>query len=301
MKLLSEIEFPQNPTCATIGFFDGVHSGHRYILSELKKISAQENLESLIVSFKNHPKNFFSKNENLKLLSPENEKISLLSKTQIDNLLLLNFNEKIAKMKAEDFLIFLKNFYKIKILLVGYDHHFGCDKEKNFNDYLILGEKIGVKIIQCNALINNDLTASSSKIRNFLENAQIENAARLLGYDYSIRGTVIHGNQIGRKIGFPTANLNVDNQKLIPANGVYFVKIKIGENLHKGMLNIGFRPTLTDKIRTIEVHIFNFNENIYGKKIEVIFQKFIRNELKFNSLDELSEQLKKDKILISSL
>jgi len=334
MQIISANNKISEPTCATIGVFDGVHLGHRFLLENLQKTAISSQLKSLVVTFRNHPQEFFNYQNNFKLLTTENEKIDLIAKHKPDFTLLLDFNKEISAMKAADFLLFLKNNYSLKKLVVGYNHSFGSDKIGDFERYKEIGKNLNIEIVQCepyffcnnlsfrpkgeiaccqqkttykqNAIYSfsvvsnspfgrNDSVVSSSNIRNLLLDGNIETANTMLGKNYSLSGIVQNGEKNGRKIGFPTANLAISSQKLIPKVGVYSVDVLYKNNIFKGMLYIGNRPTLDGKKQSVEVNIFDFNENIYGESITIFLKKFIREDKKFNSLEELKDQLIKDK------
>jgi len=308
MQIIFENNRIFEPTCATIGVFDGVHLGHRFLLENLKKEAILSGLKPLVVTFKNHPQHFFEPQNKFQLLTIEEEKIGLISALNPDFLLLLDFNKEIAAMKAVDFLLFLKNNYCLKKLIIGYNHSFGSDKIKDFEQYKQIGKSLEIEFKQCPAApptvvgeLNNTLKISSSNIRKLLCEGDIENANVMLGRDYAVSGVVVDGEKNGQKIGFPTANLSVPPHKLIPKSGVYAVKILIANQTFNGMLYIGNRPTLHGKTQTVEVNIFDFNENIYGRQITVFLKYFVREDQKFNSLTELKAQLTKDKTEILGL
>jgi riboflavin kinase/FMN adenylyltransferase len=296
MQLFSSNNKISEPTCATIGIFDGVHLGHRFLVENLKKTAISSGLKSLVVTFRNHPQNFFSDKNDFKLLTTENEKIDLISELNPDFTLLLDFNKEISVMKAEEFLLFLKNNYSLKKLIIGYNHSFGSDKIRNFEQYKEIGKKLDIEIEQCEPFyFAENQQISSSNIRKLLLDGDIETSNAMLGKNYSLSGIVESGEKNGRKIGFPTANLAISSQKLVPKVGVYSVDVLYKNNIFNGMLYIGNRPTLDGKNQTIEVNIFDFNENIYGENITIFFKKFVREDKKFNSLEELKQQLQKDK------
>ena len=285
---------------ATIGFFDGVHLGHRFLLNQLNMYSTQFGLESLVVSFVDSPQRILSPNSDIKLLTTSSEKIAIFSELGLQNCLMLNFDENMAAITSYDFLKLLHDTYRVQKLVVGYDHHFGSDRLRTFDDYVQLGEKIGVEVIACQPFIAENLTVSSSKIRTFLLEGDIMKANELLGSPYTMQGVVVSGNQIGRQIGFPTANLQLDVSKLIPKGGVYAVDVMFDNVLFQGMLNIGTRPTLSGQKQTIEVHIIDFEKDIYGDTLVIRFRKRLRDERKFESINELKAQLELDKSLINN-
>jgi riboflavin kinase/FMN adenylyltransferase len=213
---------------------------------------------------------------------------------------MLNFDENMAAITSYDFLKLLHDTYRVQKLVVGYDHHFGSDRLRTFDDYVQLREKIGVEVIACQPFIAENLTVSSSKIRTFLLEGDIIKANELLGSPYTMQGVVVSGNQIGRQIGFPTANLQLDVSKLIPKGGVYAVDVMFDHVLFQGMLNIGTRPTLSGQKQTIEVHIIDFEKDIYGATLIIRFRKRLRDERKFESINELKAQLELDKSLINN-
>ena len=285
---------------ATIGFFDGVHLGHRFLLNQLNMYSAKFGLESLVVSFVDSPQRILSPNSDIKLLTTSSEKLAIFSELGLQNCLMLNFDENMAAITSYDFLKLLHDTYRVQKLVVGYDHHFGSDRLRTFDDYVQLGEKIGVEVIACQPFIAENLTVSSSKIRTFLLEGDIIKANELLGSPYTMQGVVVSGNQIGRQIGFPTANLQLDVSKLIPKGGVYAVDVMFDNVLFQGMLNIGTRPTLLGEKQTIEVHILDFEKDIYGDTLIIRFRKRLRDERKFESINELKAQLELDKSLINN-
>lgn len=292
------------PCVATIGFFDGVHAGHRYLIQQVKEIAATKGLRSALVTFPIHPRKVMNADYRPELLTTPEEKISLLAETGVDYCLMLDFTPEIAHLTALEFMTqILKERYQVSCLVIGYDHRFGHNRSESFEDYVRYGEAIGIEVIRAQAYSKNieigteqNIPVSSSLIRKLLHQGEVDIAARCMGYEYFLDGTVVGGYQVGRKIGFPTANLNVDNpDKLIPADGVYAVWVTLDGNTYMGMLNIGKRPTIDNgPDRTIEVNILHFHSDIYDKSIRLTFIKRTRPELKFNSVDELIAQLHKD-------
>lgn len=301
MKILSDKQKLNVQTIATIGFFDGVHIGHRFLLSELKTIGQKKRLESLVISFNNSPQNSLHPEKNIKYLSTPLEKTQLLSDFGISNCLMLDFDKKIAQQDAETFLMWLKEMYSVKILLIGHDHRFGNDKISTFETYQKLGEKLNIEITKCTKFEDNGKQVSSSIIRSLISNGDIKLANQLLDYTYSITGKVIHGNKIGRTIGFPTANLKINSEKIIPKNGVYIVETCINNQIYKGLLNIGTRPTVDGNTQTIETHLIDFNKDIYDEKITLYIKKRLRDEIKFSSITELQQQIEIDRKLLYSM
>jgi len=298
VNILSDIQNSTQDTMATIGFFDGVHLGHRFLLNELKTYAAQFGLESLVVSFVDSPQRILRPSSDVSLLTTDKEKVTIFSQLGLQNCLMLNFDKNIAAITSYDFLKHLHDTYRVQKLLVGYDHRFGSDSIDTFDDYVRIGKKLGVEVIACRPFLTEDLTVSSSQIRTLLLQGDVIKANELLGSPYTMNGVVVSGNQIGRTIGFPTANLQLEISKLIPKGGVYAVDVLFKEQLFKGMLNIGVRPTVLGETQTIEVHILDFEQNIYGETLTLKFRRRIRDEYKFASIDELKSQLETDKLLI---
>ncbi|OIP05414.1 MAG: riboflavin biosynthesis protein RibF [Bacteroidetes bacterium CG2_30_32_10] len=289
-----ELNYP----VVTMGSFDGVHLGHLQILSKMVEIARKEQGESVLFTFYPHPQQILFPNlQSLKFINTQAEKIELLRKAQIDHLIIFPFSLAFSKISSKDFIHqFLVDKLHVKKLISGYDHHFGNKREGNYKSLSELGQLYGFEVEEVQALKVNNIAVSSTEIRNALSVGNIKLANTYLGYNYSITGTVILGNQIGKKIGFPTANIEIDDKhKLIPANGVYAVYINIESIIYKGMANIGTRPTLNLKEKSFEVHIFNFDNEIYNKSITVKFIDRIRDEYKFSDLDALKTQLAIDK------
>lgn len=289
-----------NNPVLTIGVFDGVHQGHVRILDRLKTLAKEKNGESVVFTLWPHPRIVLNKDLNtLRLLNTIEEKKFLMSGTNIDHLIIVPFTKKFANLTACEFIEqYLVRKIGVKHLVVGYNHQFGKDRKAGYEFLKECASKYDFDIEKLDAkLVDND-SVSSTKIREFLTSGHLEYANKYLGYEYFITGDVVEGNQIGRKIGFPTANIKVpEPYKQIPRDGVYAVRVKFNGDLYNGMLNIGSRPTVSPTLmsKNIEVHIFDFNKKIYDQKITVSFVKRIRDEKKFNSLNELSEQLKDDK------
>ncbi len=294
MKLLDENIIDSTPKVATIGFFDGVHLGHNYLLNQLKSEACEREMHSMVVTFANHPRLFFNSDCGLRQLTLADEKSNLLAATGLDYSLMLQFNKQLSSLTSTEFMQLLVEKYGVKVLLVGYDHHFGCDRETSFEGYVEQGGKLGLEVKRCNGYSESKVMVSSSKVRKALELWDVKLANKLLGYNYFIRGTVIDGKKIGRQIGFPTANLQIDNLKILPSDGVYEVEVLAEGVKYRGVLNIGIRPTISATNRTVEVHIIDFAGDLYGKEIELKFVDFLRHEQKFSSLEDLKEQIIKD-------
>lgn len=287
------------PCAATVGFFDGVHAGHRFLINEMKEIAKAENLKSVVVTFATHPRKVLQTDFQPEILSTLPEKLVQLESTGIDTCIVLDFSIEMASLSAFDFLkTILLEKYNVRSLLVGHDHRFGHNRLDGFPEYKRYGDTLGMKVIQATCFSTSEIQRiSSSEIRLALHRGDINLANRILTYPYSFTGKVVNGFKIGRKIGFPTANLiSEDKEKLIPPFGVYAVRVHWNNNAYKGMMNIGTRPTLDNGLHTsLEVHIINFDEDIYNQTINVEFIQKIRDEKKFNGVDELIEQLQKDK------
>lgn len=294
MELLSKDKILKDKCIATIGYFDGVHQGHDFLLSDLKKEGASRGLKTLVVTFSNHPRLIFEPDCGLKFITLPDEKIHLLEKTGIDYCLVLPFTMDFAKKTSLEFMGELKEQFNVEALIVGYDHHFGSDRGSEFEDYVRFGKEIGVEVLRCEAFRVSDVNVSSSKIREALVNGDVEGANRLLGYDYTIIGEVVHGHEIGRKLGFPTANIKISQTKLLPARGVYGVKVQMNGLIYGGMMNIGSRPTVDNGDISVEVFVDKFNGDLYGKELVIEVVKYIRKEQKFDSLEDLKNQLALD-------
>lgn len=282
----------------TIGTFDGVHLGHKVIIKQLKKAAEELGGESVVLTFFPHPRMVVFPDDNeLKLLNTIEERKELLEKAGIDHLIIHPFSKVFSRLTAIEFVRdVLVNRLNIKKMVIGYDHHFGRNREGSFNDLVEFGEVYGFSVEEIPAQDIQQINVSSTKIRTSLLAGEIHAATQFLGYPYFITGTVVKGDKVGREIGFPTANIKPDEKhKLIPKNGVYAVKAVINKKEYKGMLNIGNRPTLKGINETIEVNIFDFDEEIYGQKIQVNFYERIRDEQAFEDLNELKNQLTIDK------
>ncbi len=288
-----------NPV-VTIGTFDGVHLGHQKVISRLKEIAKKYDGESVIFTFYPHPRLVTSATEtNLRLLTTLEEKTALFEKFGIDHLIVYPFNKAFSKLTYTEF---VKNILVEKIdthcLVVGYDHKFGRNREGGFEYLKKCAKKLNFEVEKLDALSLEEENVSSTKIREALQSGDIKKANSYFGYEFSLSGTVITGNQVGRKIGFPTANIETsDKHKIIPGYGVYVVKVIVNNENYSGMLNIGSRPTFNNNAdnRSIEVNIFEFSDDIYKQEITLVFIDKIRNEKKFEGVEKLKEQLIKDK------
>jgi riboflavin kinase/FMN adenylyltransferase len=282
----------------TVGTFDGVHAAHQSILKRLVNMADEINGESVLITFHPHPKHVLQSNQSdLKILSTPDEKTELLKTTGIHHLVYVPFTIDFSKISAEDYIEkFLVNNFHPKKIVVGFNHHFGNERKGNGQMLCDAGLKFGFDVIELEKQVEDEIAISSTAIRNFISSKKIEDANKLLNHPYCLFGMVNKGKQLGRTIGYPTANITpLLSEKLIPADGVYAVKIECSKGNFNGMLNIGFKPTVNGKERTIEVNIFDFNFDIYEEQIKVFFHTYIRDEKKFESLDALKNQLLQDK------
>jgi riboflavin kinase/FMN adenylyltransferase len=284
------------PTIVTIGTFDGVHLGHQKILEQITKSAHAMNCESLVLTFFPHPRMVLQEVTEMKQLNSVSEKLELFDKFGIDNLVIHPFDKEFSRLTAEEFVKqVLVDVFQVKKIIIGYDHRFGRNRTATIDDLNSFGETYGFEVEQISAEQINEVSISSTKIRNAILEGDVEIAASYLGYNYSITGIVCKGKQLGRTIGFPTANIEIDDEnKLIPSNGVYIAKSSINGNPIYGMMNIGTRPTVGGSNQSIEIHFFDFNQDIYSHEITVTFLKRMRDEQKFESLDALKAQLNKD-------
>lgn len=305
MKSFNSIEnFSSNKqTILTIGTFDGVHLGHQKILKKLLKESFNNDLQSTVLTFFPHPRTILNPSEPLKLINSIDERIELFKRSRVENLIIHSFDKKFSEYDPEKYVSeILVQKLNAKIILIGHDHKFGRNRSADINDLIEFGKKYDFNVLEIKAEELNDIAISSTIIRNSLNNGKINNANTYLGYDFSISGIVIKGNKIGKTIGFPTANIEVDfEDKLIPKNGVYLVYSYINNKKFFGMMNIGIKPTINENKKSIEVNLFDFNENLYDKPIRVHLTEFLRDEVKFDSLEQLKGQLEKDQLMCNYL
>jgi riboflavin kinase/FMN adenylyltransferase len=290
----------------TLGIFDGVHRGHQALLDSLVKRAKESGGESVVVTFSPHPRLVLEQNTgSLSFLTSIDEKKILLKNADVDHLIIIEFNKEFSNIQACDFInSILVGKIGAKHLILGYDHHFGRSGEGNFSTIKHCAESLDSKVEQVQGFHTEEGAISSSAIREALLNGQIDEANRWLGYCYSVSGVVVKGKRIGTSIGFPTANIRPDYQyKLIPANGVYAVEVLIDGMRHPGMMSIGSNPTVNSDTtaRSIEVHILDFDMNIYGIPVSVIFRKWLRDEVKFESIKQLAEQMERDRLITIQL
>lgn len=295
---IKNLPFIKNPV-VTIGTFDGVHKGHCKIIRQLKEQTKKYDGESVIITFAQHPRNIIKQSDGVLLLNETDEKIKLFQQEGVDNVIIIDFSESFFSQSAQEYIenFLVKNLHP-SCIIVGYDHKFGKNRSGNYLMLEEYGKKHHFTIKEIDAEVVKDIAVSSTKIREALLKGEIKMATELLGYHYFFTGKVVQGNRLGRNIGFPTANLHLQNpQKLIPQNGVYavYVHLEGQQKKLKGMLNIGVRPTIDGRKKTIEVNIFDFDKDIYGANVTIEVVKFLRDEKKFLGIEQLKEQLIKDK------
>jgi riboflavin kinase/FMN adenylyltransferase len=285
----------------TIGTFDGVHTGHQQVIAQLKKRAIEVDGETVIITFDPHPRTIINAASGIRLINTLDEKIELLSGKGIDHLVVVPFTEKFAQLSAEEYISqFLIRYFRPHTLIIGYDHHFGKGRSGNYEMLKQHTSTYQYQLLEIPAHVLDSISVSSTRIRQAIEKGDMDDANHLLGYTYFFNGEVMEGNKLGRTIGYPTANLAITEKfKLIPGDGVYAVDVESSDEpgiRYRGMMNIGFRPTVDGSKRMIEVNIFNFSRTIYGKSLKVFVKKFLRAEEKFSSLEELKTQLAIDKL-----
>ncbi len=301
MEIIDGIEniYSKFPCAITVGTFDGIHLGHKKIIARLLAIANEKKLCSTMVTFHPHPKLVVKSEfkDALKLITDKDEKIEIIRESGIDRLVIIKFDHEFSQTNYRQFVksILLEKLMA-KVVVVGYDHAFGKNREGNFENLLLLSDEFKFDVEKVGPFELNDQVISSTTIRNALIKGEVEKAADYLGRLYSISGKVVPGDGRGKKLNFHTANIDVENpNKLIPAKGVYAVDVKHNDQMYKGMMNIGFRPTFGLNQLNIETHIFDFKKDIYGDKLTVYFKKRLRDEIKFNSVEELIAQLEIDR------
>ena len=290
-------------TIITIGTFDGVHLGHQKILKKLNIEAENNGLESSVLTFFPHPRTVLNPDSSLKLINTIEERISLFKKLKIDNLIVHPFTKEFSELDSEDYVKnILVDQLKAKIVLIGYDHKFGKNRTADINNLKEYGIKYNFEVIEIKAEEINDIAISSTKIRNSIEEGDIQLTNSYLGYEFSFFGKVVKGNSIGKTLGFPTANIKIGTElKLIPKNGVYLISTIINQKIIFGMMNIGIKPTTNENTKSIEVNLFDFDQDLYYTNITIYIKQFLREEIKFDSLNELKLQIEKDKITCNSI
>lgn len=299
MKIWEDIShFSAINPVVTIGSFDGVHLGHRAVIEQLIALGKKLHGESVVFTFSPHPIKVLHPQKDFVLLTTIEEKINLMKEAGVDHLILFPFTREFSTWSYQEFVTsILINQLHINTLLVGHDHTIGRNKEGTFEQLKKLGEIHNFNVVQQKKLVLSNMPLSSTSIRNLLAEGKLLEASKLLGYPYLISGTVVHGQQLGNKLGFPTANIRPPDNKFIPGNGVYAIVVNYEGRRFKGMMNIGVRPTIDDNasVPVIEAHLFDFKENLYGKYIQIYIVRKLRDEYKFESVEALRVQLKKDK------
>jgi len=299
-------KFSAHKPVITIGMFDGVHTGHRMLLSQLTTKAKEVGGESVVITFWPHPRMVLNQDaDKLRFLTSPEERTILFGDLGIDHLVLIPFSKELANHTAEEFIqqILIKKM-NIHHLMVGYNHRFGKGRQHSFEEYQSFAKKYNFSISLVEAVLTDGMKTSSTDIRNHLLRGEMKAANKILGYHYMVSGRVIGGQQLGRRIGYPTANIEVEElHKLIPPDGVYAVKVRVEGKQYGGMLNIGYRPTVNHNIdhRSLEVHIFNFNHDIYSEEIQLEFIARMRDEQKFAHVDALIAQLQQDEKQIKAL
>lgn len=295
IKKASDYKLLSN-SVVTIGTFDGVHVGHKKIIKRLVKIAKKENLQAIVLTFFPHPRMVVQKDTDIKMLNTIDEKNKLMEAEGIDHLVVKKFTKQFSRLSAQDYVreVLVETLH-VKHIIIGYDHHFGRNRTANINDLKAFGEIYNFKVTEISAEEIDEVTVSSTKIRKALLDGDVKTANTFLGYNFMLTGKVVKGKGLGKQLNYPTANIRIEEPyKLIPKNGVYVVKANIKDAIVFGMMNIGTNPTVDGKVQSIEVHFFNFNQDIYGKILEVEILERLRDEQKFDSLEDLKNQLSKD-------
>lgn len=304
MRVIHDTQAITEPgVMATIGFFDGVHLGHRFLIDEVKAAAAQRGLPSAVITFPTHPRSVLQQAYQPRLLNSFADKLRLLATTGVDYCIVLDFTEALSQLSAEAFLQILATQWRVKGLVIGYDHRFGHDRRDGFEQYVEYGQRWGIEILKATAFDAGHTAVSSSEIRRLVQEGKVERAAQLLTYAYHISGRIVSGYKVGRTLGFPTANIQPDDpMQLLPGIGVYAVWVEVEGGRYKGMLYIGSRPTLDNGTQlSIEVHILHFSDDIYNDPIRVSFEHFVRGDEKFDSLEALKAQLMRDREVVDQL
>ena len=301
MRIYHSIEdFPSDVnTIVTIGTFDGVHKGHQIIINRINEIAKKEAMESVVLTFDPHPRHvIYPDDQDLRLIHTLEEKIEALITTGVQNLVLHKFTKEFSRTESVNFIRdFLVTKLNMKYMVVGFDHHFGKNRQGTFDNLIELSDAYGFKIEKIKPQNIGEVTISSTKIRNAILEGDCKKANTYLSANFSITGKVVQGNKIGSSIGYPTANIEIENQwKILPKNGVYAVKILLKNQQYFGMLNLGNRPSISDDSFAIEVHLFDFNATIYNEELKIEFIQRIRDEQQFFDLEKLKSQLKIDAI-----
>lgn len=287
------------PSVATIGFFDGVHRGHRFLIGQVTDETRRRGLRSMVITFDQHPRQVLQQNYQPQLLSTLENKLVLLSRTGVDYVVVVHFDLALASLSAQQFMeLIVRQQLRVKQLVIGYDNRFGHDRTEGFSDYVRYGREMGIDVVQSEPYLLHGVKISSSVVRSFIQAGEIEMVNECLGYPYTIEGKVVDGVKEGRRLGFPTANLVPSSlSQLLPAAGVYGVKVRTegSMTLRPGMTNIGMRPTFGGHHQTVETNIFDFEDDIYGQRLLLSFYHRIRDERKFDNVEQLIQQLRQDR------
>lgn len=288
---------------ATIGFFDGVHRGHRFLINELREWGRKLNLPTAVITFPEHPRQVLHADYRPKLLDTFSEKLERLESTGVDFCIALDFTYELSLYSAADFIRLLAEKYHVKGLLIGYDHRFGHDRSDGFEQYVVYGEQVVMEVKKASPYDDGNTRVSSSEIRRLLQDGNIERANLLLTYSYQLKGRIVAGHKVGRTIGFPTANIEIDSPyKLLPKEGVYAVWVMLLGKRYKGMLYIGKRPTLQNgDNQSVEVNILGFSGNVYDDEILVSFVSRVREDKIFDNIEALRKQLERDRIAVDKI
>ena len=285
-----------DPSILTLGTFDGVHKGHKKIISRLINEAKEYNLKTIILTFFPHPRSIISDDKNIKSINTLDEKIEIFGQLGLDELIIQNFDKSFSEMSADEFIELIVNNLNLKKIIVGYNHRFGKNRSADIQVLKKFSLKYDFEVIEIKAFEIEKIKISSTKIRNSINDGNIDICNNYLGYNFNINGEVVKGKKIGKSIGFPTANIRIDEKyKILPKNGVYIVKCYFDKEKHYGMLNIGYNPTFGLNEKTVEVNIFDFDKDLYGKILKIDFLKFIRNEIKFDNAEMLQNRLLEDR------
>lgn len=302
---------PEKPLALTIGFFDGVHLGHRFLVSELSKLAKEKGLDSAVLTFRTHPRQVLHSDYIPSLLTTAEEKIELLQSTGVDYIVLTEFTQELSQLSAREFMRMLHDNLNVCCLMIGYDHRFGHNRSECFEDYVRFGKEIGIEVVQSSPLVVDEINVSSSAVRKAISEGDVAHANQLLGREYTLAGEIVKGFQVGRTIGYPTANIAYDGCRMLPKDGVYAARVLVEthgrasnnqrNNPYNAMLYVGSRPTVNTGKISVEAYLFDFSGDIYGKKVTVCFVERIRESIKFDSVEELKVQLKRDEDSVKSI
>jgi riboflavin kinase/FMN adenylyltransferase len=299
----NEKEREEKEWLATVGFFDGVHAGHRFLIGEMRRLAEEKGLSTAVFTFPVHPRIVLQSDYRPKLLNSPEEKLKLLATTGVDYCVMMDFTPELAACPASDFITtILSQQWHVRCLLTGHDNRFGHSRTDGFEQYVEYGKACGMEIMRTSSYVRDKKAVSSSQIRQLLSECRVEEAAGLLTYPYRLKGHIVSGHQVGRTLGYPTANIEMDDPyKVWPGMGVYAVWTYVDDKRYKGMLTIGDRPTLNGDRVGIEVHLLHFSETVYKQSIEVEFMHYLRENVKFENAEALKVQLNKDRQKVDKL